>query len=330
METAFFSVTGPDKTKCGDACRFASLDDEKLLVLCVADGVGGLSHDWRASQISCESFLSTFTANRQLEIEARIREAALVANRDVADACAGGRKMMSTLVVAVWDHGEEVIHYVGIGDSRIYVTSSGGLQQITTDESHVAVMRLPGGKPRIVAGSVATRQGITNAMGAGHLTLHVEKRSSEDVFAVILTTDGFHEHPGFHANDIVEMAERTNLQQVLRRRERYCKGSCTDDATVLVARRKTMPSGLPERIQGAIEKGTDFRQPGKATDVSRGLSGNGAARRGDPLGRRPFLAGAAQVRAGPGGGPGPRLTDAALRPVGGVGSPGSSSRACPD
>ncbi len=50
----------------------------------------------------------------------------------VNDSCKG---MMTSLSLAVWEIGEDKIHILNVGDSRIYVGTEANLMQITVDDT---------------------------------------------------------------------------------------------------------------------------------------------------------------------------------------------------
>lgn len=52
--------------------------------------------------------------------------------------------MMTSLSLAVWQIGENTIHFLNVGDSRIYLGAESALKQITVDDSQSVVVKRDG------------------------------------------------------------------------------------------------------------------------------------------------------------------------------------------
>ncbi len=130
-----YSVTKAGKEKCGDAFAVQELKEENLVILAVADGVSSYPCDWLASKTACETVVSVFAETKE-SIPGRMKTAAAKANNAIRsavnDSCKG---MMTSLSLAVWEIGEDKIHILNVGDSRIYVGTEANLMQITVDDT---------------------------------------------------------------------------------------------------------------------------------------------------------------------------------------------------
>jgi serine/threonine protein phosphatase PrpC len=238
IEIAAFSLKEPSKEKCGDGFRHAILQSENLAILCAADGVSGAAYDWKASSIACDVYMAAFKANDALGISPRIEAAVSAANEELVRQNVGKPRMLTTLVAAVWDWERDEIHYVSIGDSRMYSVTSSGLNQISADESDAVIVRGNNGKPILSAGSVAIRKGVTNVVGVPELHCIASGMPAKEIFAIILATDGFYGSAAFRGDDIIRVVKQTDLQKSLSIREIQYRDALYDDCTVVIARKK--------------------------------------------------------------------------------------------
>ena len=146
------SVTKAGKEKCGDAFAVQELKEENLIVLAVADGVSSLPCDWLASKTACETVVSVFTETKG-SIADRMKTAAGKANNairsSVNKSCEG---MMTSLSLAAWKIAEDIIHFLNVGDSRIYIGTEASLKQITVDDT-TSVLVKRGGEVLLNAGN---------------------------------------------------------------------------------------------------------------------------------------------------------------------------------
>ncbi len=263
METALITLTDPKKHRCGDHCTVRNIQDEHLLVVCAADGIGSFAKDWLASQISCQSFISNFCDMTIQPIEKRIIHAIEKANEELLDACAGTSASMATLVVVVWDYAGHRVYYVSIGDSRIYaINQAGNLDQLTIDDSKAVIARHRDGKPALSGGVLAIRTGVTNAVGSGPLTIDVQEISAKEIFTLVLATDGFYTCAAFSASTLMEIAESFNLQKALDRKSVFFKDSQEDDCTAVLVRNTHIPETVQKDIQTAVLNGKPWEEHG--------------------------------------------------------------------
>ncbi|UNC91456.1 PP2C family protein-serine/threonine phosphatase [Candidatus Contubernalis alkaliaceticus] len=123
-----------------DAFAFSDLEnlelvDKKGVLAVVADGMGGLSLGEEASRVAVQTFLREFTLKDRHEPVSHCLERALkVANNSVFDlAYQDGLELDigTTLIAAVIFKDE--LHWISVGDSRIYHFRQGRLTQLTRD-----------------------------------------------------------------------------------------------------------------------------------------------------------------------------------------------------
>lgn len=114
-----------------DAVLAEKLEDGRVLVA-VADGMGGHAAGEVASALALEALVAGVRDGRSLAA------AFALANARVHDKAKepGKRGMGTTLVAALIEHGR--VEWANVGDSRGYVISEDGIDQLTEDHSFVA------------------------------------------------------------------------------------------------------------------------------------------------------------------------------------------------
>ena len=116
---------------------FTRFDPRYPLIAAVSDGMGGHAAGEVASRISIEA-LDTWTRELCDAPQNVLVDAFFNANAQVISAADNDRKlkgMGATLVAAIFYHD----HFItaNIGDSRLYLVSSGEIRQVTFDHSYV-------------------------------------------------------------------------------------------------------------------------------------------------------------------------------------------------
>lgn len=253
-EIASHGVAAPGKARNGDACGHRELADEDLVVLVVADGVSSRPSDWKASDVACEVVLSGF-AQQSGSLEARLVRAVTLAHENVTVLDGEHRGAQSTLVVAVWRRGEDVVRYVNVGDSRLHEVHDGGVRALTTDDAKDIVIRRDG-EVTTRDGAVGTARGITNALGpAAPPRIVVQEAPFPAGGTLALTTDGCHGMPGF-VTRMVALHGAADLASALPT-ELFVNWPVEDqdDATIVVLRRRRFSAALRERATAALLTG---------------------------------------------------------------------------
>jgi PPM family protein phosphatase len=175
----------------------------------VADGMGGHQAGEVASRMAVETVSSFLEASRHdrdltwpfgfdptLSVNAnRLVTAVRLANRKIFQA--GEEKPdlsgMGTTVVAVIVENS-TLTFCGVGDSRVYLLSGGGLTQLTHDDSWVATVlaREPGFDESQIA-QHPMRHVLTNVVGARDDTeVEVGERTLAPGDMLLLCTDGLY------------------------------------------------------------------------------------------------------------------------------------------
>lgn len=108
-----------------------SINDEELGIICVCDGMGGLSNGAKASRMAIEKVKSFFKS--QVNIEILVEELKKV-NKDIYDeGIRDGSKMGTTLTLVFCYNNRYSI--LQVGDSRCYKVRGTEKQLLTTDHS---------------------------------------------------------------------------------------------------------------------------------------------------------------------------------------------------
>ncbi len=225
-----------EKFECGDYQCYSVDAEEELVILALSDGVGSRHHDYVASKIACEEFVSSFEKFKGEEIEDRIIKSVKKADMAVSNPeNIEFKGMMATFLAVVVDLKTNVFYYCNIGDSRLYRISPEGIEKTTKDDKKAVIMKDRGGKMLSLSGSLVVREGITNALGYNGAEINVKSSVLNLSDCLILCTDGMYEISGFDDAIKQELAASDlnfSLNKfVSRNRELF-----TDDATLLVFR----------------------------------------------------------------------------------------------
>lgn len=252
FDIAALSICDPNKTKCGDAYQIFDNTEEKLLILALADGVGSCVCDWKASEMTCQKFVQYFTENEtETDIPKRIIQAVEETDKAVLNEegfCAG---MKATFVGVVWDYGKDIIHHIGIGDSRIYSIEKETIQQISKDETTTVIRKGKDGKPLIVSGMTVVSEGVTNVIGA-LVSVVVMQFEAENTEGVLLASDGFYNCKSSFDEDVRLVFNNLDMQAQLEKTARHYKDYQKDDMTVIVARKKNPNSTSSKEIVARV------------------------------------------------------------------------------
>ena len=237
IEISKKSYKNPHKNKNGDFCEFEIVENEKLVILTLGDGVGSSPCDWKASKLSCQNFIESFKMNSNQDIAERFSQSLKKVNQKViltTDMCQG---MKTTFCGVVWDFVNRKIYYTNIGDSRIYEYSNNEFRQISTDEVKSVILRKRDGKPMIISGVAVTAEGVTNVIGSRELIYKVNVKSDEDIEGIVLSSDGMHGVSTKFEEDILGAINIINLEDGLEQICHKYKDNQKDDMTIIALRR---------------------------------------------------------------------------------------------
>jgi len=247
------NLSKKDKSKCGDYFLHKTFQD-KFIVLVVADGVGSRPCDWLASKTTCEKFIEVieekindncdnhdnFEANDLIDICTKVDTS--VSN--APDTCKG---MMSTLVAAVWNRETNFLHFINVGDSRIYkISKDNQITQLTSDDIKDVNVRDKNGKLILSGGYTVTRSGLTNVFGLSNVKVVPQNGEFNSGDTILLATDGFYNCSSTFKHDILNIFHSVNLNESVSKLLHYYQDYQTDDATVLVLRNNIIDFDLPK------------------------------------------------------------------------------------
>ena len=194
----------------------------------VCDGMGGLENGSKASRIATDLLKDAFN---RINTEEKI-ETILIKEIDHIDFCVkeecttpeGGRS--GTTLVAAVILGKH-LHWVGVGDSRIYVLRGKEIVQVTQDHTFKMLLREDVDKgliPQEVADEHPQRNALTSYVGSGNIEYINTNKAGLDLIhgdVVLLCSDGLvkslsdegiasiiHDHYG----DMNEAAQQLTLQ----------------------------------------------------------------------------------------------------------------------
>ena len=174
--------------------------DQKTLVFCVADGMGGGEAGGEASASICRNVDSALHERASFADRVRLVDDAIHrADGEIraVSAAAGYRQMGTTVAVLVSD-GKRIAAVGNVGDSRVYRLRDGKLCQLTRDHTLTAEIlshRLPqGAKPLADVRALALSHVLTRAVGVGQERLKVDWRRVDvkEGDVMLLCSDGVH------------------------------------------------------------------------------------------------------------------------------------------
>jgi protein phosphatase len=188
-----------------DSFAFSDLDDRAFVshggvLAVIADGMGGLAHGGAAGALAVKAFLERYQEKTRDESIPHALAAALEqANRVVVELARSAGELGNvgaTLTAAVVD-GER-LHWVSIGDSRVYLYRAGHVTQVTHDHVYAAELdaRVAAGQlSAAVAEADRDRDALTSHLGKAVLsTIDRSERPLplESGDRVLLCTDGLY------------------------------------------------------------------------------------------------------------------------------------------
>lgn len=174
------------------------VEDERLPIYMVADGMGGHKSGEYASNLSIHVVSRLYNEKREdmisgkLEIPKFINDAFKAANETIVKEGADDesiRKMGTTLTMILLKDGEAYIGH--IGDSRAYMIRGGDIVQLTHDHSLVAELLRSGSITESEARVHPQKNVITKALGTDselNPDIYTKELQKDDI--LFLCTDG--------------------------------------------------------------------------------------------------------------------------------------------
>lgn len=187
-----------------DAFGFSDKDDRAFVdhggvLAVVADGMGGMANGGEASHLAVRVFLQAYMAKPIGEtIPATLFQALEEANRAVIDfSHQAGEENVGTTMVAAVVHGD-VLHWVSVGDSRLYLWRDEQLTQLSEDHVYANDLDREAANGSISmeeAESHPERQSLTSYLGLMPLDLIDCNPKPFTLFAgdrLVLCSDGLY------------------------------------------------------------------------------------------------------------------------------------------
>jgi len=187
-----------------DSFGFSDKDDLTFVahggvLAVVADGMGGMAHGGEASHIAVQTFLRSYMGKLADErVPMALLQALGEANQAVVALGQGvGEENVGTTLVAAVVHDDE-LHWVSVGDSRLYLLRQGKLTQLTQD--HVLALELDRDAANGVisleeAQSHPERSALTGYLGLSELDLIDQNPQPFELLTgdqVLLCSDGLY------------------------------------------------------------------------------------------------------------------------------------------
>jgi hypothetical protein len=127
------------------------------------------------------------------------------------------------------------------------------MRQISVDEKKAVLIRDKGGKLLTQSGTLVVREGLTNALGYNNASINIEKQSFGFGNALVLSTDGMYELPGFNEG-VIEILQNSELGKATEKFVRQNKGNYKDDASILILLRTFLPDSIKFQILNVINR----------------------------------------------------------------------------
>ena len=174
------------------------IEDDKLPIFIVADGMGGHKAGEVASNLAISTIIRHYESskekilNKEMFIPQFLNESVELANDNLIEEASGDDELkgMGTTVTMCLILDDEV--YIGhVGDSRAYLLRNGELSQITQDHSLVGELLRIGSITKDEAVNHPKKNIITRALGSNpKINVDVFNRELQNDDKIILCTDG--------------------------------------------------------------------------------------------------------------------------------------------
>jgi protein phosphatase len=187
-----------------DAFGFSDKDDPAFVehggvLAVVADGMGGLAYGDEASQCAVHAFLQSYMAKpAEQSVPAALLQALDEANQAVSllSHWLGAVELGTTLLAAVIH--DQALHWLSVGDSRLYLWRAGQLTQLSQDHSYADDLDRAAANG-IISDAEATnhpeRRSLTSYLGLRCLDLIDRNSESFPLWAgdrLLLCSDGLY------------------------------------------------------------------------------------------------------------------------------------------
>lgn len=222
----------------GDYCLW--LDEQEVVILALADGVGSCADDYRASHTLCDRFVAK--CREAVAVSIPLTEGVLSRFCREIDPVLGVDNDMACFCAVVWYKGESRCAFLHVGDTRIYHYSIiDGLRQVTVDDHGKAVSVKVGGKLYTDHGAVVSAVPINKAIGDGGLSYNTGSIPFREGEGLILCSDGMYQSSSF-GQDMSLLLNASMMSETVR----SIGTTDDDDATLLVLRRNVENHTMPD------------------------------------------------------------------------------------
>ncbi len=250
-------VTKVGKNKCGDSFAVEFLESEGILLLVVADGVSTCPCDWKASEVACEAVVRKFK-DCQGSMDTRMVLAAGKANNAVRQIGGNCASSITSLTLATWNVNEDKIHFLNVGDSRLYLGPANDLEQITRDDVAPVLLKR-NGEVVLNAGIPVFMRGVTRSLGqTDPLEFEVQTRPFRSHEVLLLVSDGISKNEAFTAQ-FDAIVGSSDLEEEFSQFIRDNSYDNRDDATLVAVWRTGTNDMVLGEIERCLQEGIDFR-----------------------------------------------------------------------
>lgn len=241
-ETFVQSLAKTDKPRNGDFCDYTILQEkEQIVVMALADGVGGKPCDYLASATAVNAFLKYFADDVQPDINHRMQNACQYANKQVIQAPDGCEEMLTTFVAVVWIVTDNVLYCTSVGDSRIYLKHQGEMVLITEDDVTEKVKK--------VSNQAYVQSYLTKVLGTGELHFDIHRQSFLPGDECWLMSDGFYHALQTHTIDLLQLWKYQDFEKGASELFKKHVVHYQDDASAAALRRNDAEENFPQHYQ---------------------------------------------------------------------------------
>ena len=171
MAENFFGITDTGRVRDNNEDAFIAKKvlDNKFIIACAIDGVGGYSGGEIAAEIARESIFENF-AKPSGDFIAAMKASFVLANEKIFAEKMQTKehnKMACVLTLAVIDVENNQFHYAHVGDTRLYLLRDNSLVKVSKDHSFVGFLEDSGRIDEAAAMSHLKRNEINKALGFG-------------------------------------------------------------------------------------------------------------------------------------------------------------------
>ena len=171
MAENFFGITDTGKVRDNNEDAFIAkkVMDNRFIIACAIDGVGGYSGGEIAAEIARDSIFANFD-HPTGDLIAAMKASFILANKKIFAEKLQTKehnKMACVLTLAVVDVENNQFHYAHVGDTRLYLLRDSSLVKVSKDHSFVGFLEDSGRIDEAAAMKHIKRNEINKALGFG-------------------------------------------------------------------------------------------------------------------------------------------------------------------